>query len=141
MERMTAGKTSHAGILSESEVEEVIHAGLFEEDLAGKRVLVIVPDSTRTAPLPLFYRVLTAFIGKTAKDLHFLVALGTHPPMREEEIDSLLGRCPDERQKYRAFNHHWNDPHQLTEIGRISAGEIEKSSRGLFREEVKVSIN
>ncbi len=138
---MITGKTSHAGTLSESEVEEVVHAGLSGKNLAGKKVLVIVPDSTRTAPLPLFYRVLTASVGKTAKDLHFLIALGTHPPMSEKEIDSLLGRCPDERQKYRAFNHRWNDPRQLTEIGRISAGEIEKSSGGLFREEVKVSVN
>ncbi len=88
---MTTSKTSHAGILSESEVEEVVRAGLSKENLAGKRVLVIVPDSTRTAPLPLFYRLLTSSIGKTAKDLHFLVALGTHPPMTEEEIDRLLG--------------------------------------------------
>ena len=62
---------------------------LAAQDLSGKRVLVIVPDTTRTAPIPLFYRLLTAALGKRTKALHFLVALGTHQALPQERIDRL----------------------------------------------------
>lgn len=69
------------------------------------------------------------------------MALGTHPPMGEEEIDRLLGRNGEGRRKHRVFNHCWDDPNQLREIGKIDPEEIEKVSGGLFREEVRITVN
>ena len=140
-EDMSSSKTSQPGTLSESEIKDVVCGSLSEANLAGKKVLAIVPDGTRTAPLPLFYRLLTASIGNTAAAMDFLIALGTHPQMSDEEIDRLLGRHRDEQKKHRVFNHRWDDPEQLREIGTISADEIEETSGGLFREKVGVSVN
>jgi nickel-dependent lactate racemase len=138
---MTRNKVSETECLSGEEVKEISESALSELNFKGKKVLAIIPDNTRTAPLPLFYQLFSNFIGKRAKSLEFLIALGTHPALSEEEIDHLLGRNPEERKNHRVFNHHWDDPKQLREIGKISAQEIEEISGGLFREEVKVSVN
>ena len=138
---MTRSRISETGALSQKEVKETVEEALSEIDIEGKRVLVIIPDSTRTAPLPLFYNLLTDSLGKKTKSLHFLIALGTHPSMSEQQIDDLLARDSDDGEKYRVFNHQWDDPGQLEKIGNISADEIDQISGGLFREEVKISIN
>ncbi|EQD69129.1 hypothetical protein B1B_05457, partial [mine drainage metagenome] len=59
--------------------------------LDGKRVLVIVPDSTRHAPIPLMFRLLHELLQGRVAELAYLVALGTHPPMDEDAIDALVG--------------------------------------------------
>jgi nickel-dependent lactate racemase len=138
---MVTSRINRTAHLSDEEIREVSAEALSGINLEGKKVLVIIPDSTRTAPLPHFFRLLSDLLGGRAKCLDFLIALGTHPPMREEEIDRLLGRDLRDRGKHRVFNHRWDDPDQLQEIGRITPGEIEEISAGLFREEVRVTIN
>mgnify|MGYP000438129217 CR=1 FL=1 len=45
------------GLLSEREVQAVVFEALEQADLANKRVLILIPDSTRTMPLGLFFRL------------------------------------------------------------------------------------
>lgn len=52
-----------------------------------------------------------------------------------------MGRDIERRRKHRVFNHRWDDPNQLQEIGKINPEEIEKISGGLFREEIRVTVN
>ena len=134
-----------------SKLDEATVRGLCAGEIAGwglrgKRVLAIVPDHTRTAPIDLMFRVLheeMGAAGATAFDV--LVALGTHPPMSDEAINKRLGITAAERAgKYartKLFNHHWNDPTQLVSIGTISEEEVEAISGGLMRERVDVTIN
>jgi nickel-dependent lactate racemase len=56
-------------------------------------VLVLIPDGTRHAPIPLLYREL----GQRVARLDYLVALGTHPPMSEVAIAKLVGASAAER--------------------------------------------
>ena len=67
--------------------------------------------------------------------LDFIIALGTHLPMNEEQICERVGIQPDEQQtvysKARFFNHAWDDPEQLTEIGVMSSDEISQISDGI----------
>ena len=71
--------------------------------LAAQRVLVIIPDSTRTMPLPLFFRLLTADLLPRVQALDFLVALGTHPPLSDEALRRLVGITTKEQAtRYRA---------------------------------------
>ncbi len=114
--------------------------------LRGKRVLAIVPDHTRTAPIDLMFRVLhDVVIGAGATAFDVLIALGTHPPMSEAAINQRLGLTPADRTgKYarvKVFNHAWNDPAALTSIGTISEDEVAEISGGLMRERVDVTIN
>lgn len=134
-----------------TKLDEAAVRGLCGEEiakwgLAGKRVLAIVPDNTRTAPIDLMFRVLhEVVLGAGASAFDVLIALGTHPPMSEEAVDQRLGLTPAERaQKYgkvRVFNHAWNDPAALATIGTISEEEVAAISGGLMRERVDVTIN
>ena len=129
----------------EDEVKELCAQGLQRVDPQGKRLLVIIPDGTRSVPLdmifPIFYQLL---IGKVKK-LHYLIALGTHPLMPPDKIAARVGLTQEaltrDYPEVRIFNHRWDIPETFRDIGEISADEIEDISRGLFRETLTVTIN
>ena len=131
--------------LNEQDVREIVASALAAAKLAGKRVLLIVPDSTRTAPVGLMFRVIHDLIGRDAAALDVIIALGTHPPMSDEAINRRLEITAEERAgKYarvRMLNHSWDDPAALTSLGTLAAGEIGELSGGLFEMEVPVTIN
>jgi lactate racemase len=133
------------GYLTDHETEEIITRGLDGLPLDGRRVLILIPDGTRTMPLPLFFRLLVRHLRPRARALTFLIALGTHPPMREEAILKLLGLTAEERSTDYAdvtvLNHDWQDPAALATLGEIPADDIAELSQGLFRQPVPVRLN
>jgi lactate racemase len=134
-------KITEQNILTDRELSDFVADALIDLPVNDKNVLVIIPDGTRTAPLPLFYRILHRYLGKRVHRLDYLIALGTHQQMSDEMIDRLLGRTHSDIPRYKVFNHHWNDPSQLQNIGIIKKTEIEKITGGLFGEDVVVRIN
>jgi nickel-dependent lactate racemase len=132
---------SAARLLTEKVIREKLVAGLRPETLAGKRVLAIIPDATRTAPVVQFYRLLCELVGTRAAKLDFLVALGTHPPMSEEAIMKLVGATQAELAEFPVYNHLWKDPGELELIGTIPAAEVEEISGGLMNLDVPVEVN
>ena len=130
---------------SEREVREWIVRHLPAGDFRDRRVLLIVPDGTRTAPLPLLFDAVFQMLHGVASQLDVLFALGTHPPMSERQMCRLLGIGEQERVKLFAtvglYNHEWDDPEQLLWLGRLSAAETAEISGGLLSEEVPVTIN
>jgi lactate racemase len=131
--------------LTEDQVKAVIIQGLDSLSLTGKRVLFIIPDSTRTMPLPLFFREITGQLMGKARQLDFLVALGTHPAMSAEALLRLVGISAEEKaSKYanvQLLNHAWKDPQSLTLLGSIPSSEILELSNGLLEMEVPVRLN
>ncbi len=127
------------------QAREAVGEFFSQNDYAGKRILVLIPDNTRSGPIGDIFKIIYEFLGPKAKAVDCLVALGTHQPMSEEQICTRLSMTPDERKsKYAAvkfFNHEWQQPQTFTSLGKISADEIEQISGGLFREEVDVSVN
>jgi lactate racemase len=134
-------KIAQQDFLTDGELNGFITGVLAELPVDDKKVLVIIPDGTRTAPLPLFYELFHTNLGNRVKKLNYLIALGTHQPMSAEAIDRLLGRTNGTVPRYDVYNHKWDDPGQLKDIGIITKEEIEKISGGLFGEDVVVSIN
>ncbi len=132
-------------MLSEEQVIEKVESGLASLPLQGKRVLVIIPDPTRTMPLPLFFRTIVAGLKGRATAVDFLVALGTHPPLSEEELLHLVGISAEEKQTRYAdvhlFNHAWQDPEALVQVGTINSEQVEQISRGLLHQSVPVRLN
>src|SRR5437763_9834164 len=120
----------------------LVGAGL---DPAHKRVLVIIPDGTRTAPVPLMFRLLYEQLGRRVAQLDYVIALGTHPSMSQEAIDQLVGATAAVRaERYpnvRIFNHEWHNPHMLQTIGVISRSEVAELSGGLLVDDVPVTLN
>jgi nickel-dependent lactate racemase len=116
-----------------------------ELDPAHKRVLVIIPDGTRTAPIPLFFRLLYEQFGRRAAQLDYLIALGTHQPMSPAAIDHLVGATAAERAicypNVHIFNHTWDDPQMLQTIGVIPHSEAAELTGGLLAADVPVTLN
>jgi nickel-dependent lactate racemase len=131
--------------LTEPQVRDIVTQALTPLNLIGQRVLLIVPDATRTAPVGLLFRALHDLIGRQTKALDVMIALGTHPPMSEEAIQRRLEISAEERagayRRVRFLNHAWNDPAALVPLGTIPAREIGALSGGLFEMDVEVTIN
>ena len=131
--------------LTEDEVRSLMREALAQQSLEGKRVIVIIPDGTRTAPIPMMFRLFDEVLGESVAALDYLVALGTHQPMSEEAIDALVGVSAAERAvKYprtKVYNHYWNDPATFIELGQIPEDEIVRISDGLLKETVRVKLN
>jgi len=114
-------------------------------DYSGRRILVIVPDHTRSGPVGEVFGMMFNRLQDKVAALDVLVALGTHQRMTEEAICRRL--CiPAQRRgtryaKMRLFNHEWDKPETYRTIGRITADEIHEISGGLFRQQVEVRVN
>ena len=145
MDKVIFKTASTGNSVDARQVAEVMASVCPVADYRGKKVLAIVPDGTRTAPVGLLFQTLFKQIGGVTKNLDILIALGTHQPMSEGAICERLDLTPDQRRgefaSVRFFNHAWNDPNQLRNIGTIPAGEINELSNGLFAMEVPVEIN
>ena len=131
--------------LTSDDVRQLLARACDPLALDGKRVLVIIPDGTRTAPTPLLFRLLYDVIGHRVDRLDYLIALGTHPPMSEEAISALAGVSPVERAEHypnvRIFNHRWDLPESLQQIGVIARDETAQLTNGLLVDEVPVVLN
>ena len=139
------GKGSTTTIITENDAKELIAQGIGTLPLSGKRVLVIVPDSTRTAPIPMMFRLLYEQLGERVARLDYLIALGTHQPMDEQAIAKLVGATSAERAakypKSEVFNHRWDQPDALQTIGTITRQELDKLTGGLLAEDTPVRLN
>ncbi len=135
----------HQDSLSDLDIEEEIVKGLESLPLANKRMLVIIPDRTRTMPLPLCFRLLVKHLRPRAQQITFLIALGTHPPMREDAILKMLGLTRAERANEYAdvqiLNHAWQDRNASSTLGAIPADEIEHLSNRLLHQALPVRLN
>lgn len=139
------GKGAAEGLLSEGDIRRIVSEAVGDLKPDGARILVLVPDRTRTAPVPLMFRLLVGLLGGSVEKLDFLVALGTHPSLDEDGMDGLFGiTAADRGGEYTNigfFNHTWDKPETLKHIGEIPASEIRDISGGLLEEDVPVSIN
>ncbi len=131
--------------LNEAEVVRLVAKACQRNDYKNKRILLIVPDGTRTAPVGLMFRALHQQIGSVAKAMDVLIALGTHQPMSEDAICGRLEISKADRQsKYGAvnfFNHAWDNPEALKQVGTLTSDEVSKLTDGLFAMDVPVEIN
>lgn len=136
---------SSGGQLTPAQVSEVVAQSCPAENYLQKRILLIVPDGTRTAPVGLLFQTLHRHLAGATKALDVMVALGTHQPMSEEAICQRLEITAEQRQKeyrnVRFFNHAWDDPKTLKNIGTISAKEIDELTNGRFAMDVPVQVN
>ncbi len=133
------------GELTESEVARVVAETCPIESYRGRKVLLIIPDGTRTAPVGLLFKTLHAHLGRATAALDIIVALGTHQPMSEAAIcDRLEISAAQRASEYgsvRFYNHEWDNPQALTVVGTLSAQELHTISGGRFSLDVPVEIN
>ncbi|MBN1257391.1 MAG: DUF2088 domain-containing protein [Planctomycetes bacterium] len=142
---MVIGTGSTDRMLSASEVTAIVNEGMASADLQDQKLLLIIPDHTRSAPVGQMFRAIHAATKGIVKQLDVLIALGTHPPMSEEMINTRLELTPEERAgqygEVTVYNHLWKDPNALKKIGTIKEAEIKKLSGGLFQMDVEITVN
>ena len=129
--------------LTSDEIREIVSTAAHQLQVDGKRVLTIIPDGTRTMPMPLMFELLQQEIGGRAAACDYLVALGTHPLMRDAQLSSLVGQpvvngtCGASK----VLNHRWDLPGTFSELGKISREDVARISGGLLDEAIPVRIN
>jgi lactate racemase len=138
---------SQSSALMYDEVSEALAQGLGGR-FTGQRVLVLIPDHTRTLPLPELFRMVVGILHDVGR-LDFMVALGTHPALTEESLCRLVGISAADRQTtYRhvgLLNHAWDDPAALISLGIIDQDEIKGIAGASWHpslpDEVDIRIN
>lgn len=131
--------------LDTRQVAEIVAAGCPASHYRGKRLLLIVPDSTRSCPLGKVFKEVHRQLAPVAASIDVMIALGTHAPMSEEAICERLEITMEERRtaysSVQLLNHEWDNPKALREVGLLKASEIAELSGGLFSMDVPVTVN
>jgi nickel-dependent lactate racemase len=129
--------------LTDEEIGGIVKDSIQSLAVEGKRVLVIIPDGTRTMPMPQMFKLFAEYLAPQAAQLDYLVALGTHPPMNDEQLSRLVGQPVSQglAGASHIFNHQWNNPDCFTCIGTLPAEEIHQLTGGLMRQSVLVKLN
>jgi nickel-dependent lactate racemase len=132
-------------VLTDDEVTRFVGEQLAAEDLDGRSVCLVVPDGTRSCPLPLLLTAVHRALHGRVSRLTVLIALGTHAPMGERELAAHLG-YPEGGLAERypgttVLNHAWWDPASFAAVGTVSAERVGELSGGLLREQVDVRLN
>ena len=144
-ELMVFGTEATDMILSEKKIYEICAEAFDSKNLTTKKILAIIPDNSRTGPIDVMFRMVYKLLAERVSSLDFLIALGTHPPLSDENINRRIGITQEERiikhSKARFFNHNWKDVNQLSHIGVVSKSEVEEISNGLMCQSVDVTIN
>ena len=129
-------------LLTDDQIRNTLNA--LEHQFNSQRVLVLIPDYTRSLPLPFLFRVLVEVL-RNVKQLDFMVALGTHLPLSEESLNKLVGITADERttmfKHIGLLNHAWNDPSALTSLGIIEQTEIKQIAGANWHSSLPNEVN
>ena len=132
-------------VLAEEEVGRFVEEQLAGIDADGRAVCVLVPDGTRSFPLPLLVRAVHRALHGRVSRLTVLVALGTHAPMDADALAAHLGYAgrtlTDVYPGTEVRNHEWWKPETFAHLGTIPAARIEELSEGRMSLEVEVLLN
>ncbi|MEV5705992.1 lactate racemase domain-containing protein [Actinoallomurus sp. NPDC052274] len=142
---MVQGTGGPQRTLTEEEIRRTVQDMLAGRDLDGRHVAVIIPDGTRSAPMPLMLRLLHDALAGRAARIDVLVALGTHQPMDDAALDALVGATGIGRDRLlpemTVLNHAWSDPATYAALGTITAEQVRELSGGRLDSAVDVRIN
>jgi len=140
---MAVGQGVTDGYLTRDEIDRIARDGCAALPVDGRRVLVIIPDGTRTMPMPLMFELLERELGPRVAALDYLVALGTHSPMNDAQLTAHVGRAVANGRagSRRIINHRWDDPSTFAQLGTIPASDVADITGGRLREGVPVALN
>jgi nickel-dependent lactate racemase len=132
-------------ILTEAQIDEFVREQLDAADLDGRSVCVLVPDATRSCPLPLLLTAVHGSLHGRVSRLTVLVALGTHAEMSEAALAAHLGyEAGASSSRYPAttvMNHEWWKPGTFADLGTIGENRIAELSNGMLRHTAHVRVN
>jgi nickel-dependent lactate racemase len=132
-------------VLAPEEVRAFILDALGTADLDGRSVCLVIPDGTRSSPLPLLLSAAhEALVGRVSR-LTALIALGTHQAMSPAQIAAHVGSSEgglaETYPGMVVLNHEWWDPQTFVSVGTISAERVSELSEGRLAVAVDVRLN
>ncbi len=131
--------------VGEADFAQFARSVLAGVEVADKKVVLVIPDATRSMPLPAVLRVLYAELMPRVASLTAVIALGTHSYMEPAEIEAMVGVGPGELDTVFAgmpiVNHEWADPQMLVQVGQISAERIAELSQGRLHQGAEIWLN
>src|SRR5919206_5366983 len=139
----TVGKGAPDLDLSPAELRAIVEQALLTVG-PGARVLAIVPDKTRDDNTDILFPFAAEILkDRGAEQFDALVAQGTHMPMTEEEKRVKVGLSEGDSLPLlgNIFDHQWNRPEELVDLGELSAERVSELTGGLINEAVKVNLN
>ncbi|MGA4669786.1 lactate racemase domain-containing protein [Propionibacteriaceae bacterium Y1923] len=126
----------------DDQLDAFIQKSLAGADLDGKDVVLVIPDGTRSCPLPLVLGLLHRHLVDKVAKLTAVIALGTHSYMEPDEIARMVGGDPEETYPGMAVvNHEWADPDMLVNVGHIPGERISELSEGRLDVGANILIN
>ncbi len=133
------------GVLTDDQVRAFVRERLATVDVDGRSVCVLVPDGTRTCPLPLLLGAVHEALSGRASRMTTLIALGTHQPMSGAAIARHLGFADGALEAtypgMTVLNHEWWRPESFADLGTIPATRLEELSEGRLSMDVRVLLN
>jgi lactate racemase len=132
-------------VLDAEQVRGFVTAALAEQDLDGQRVCLVIPDGTRSGPLPLLLGAVHEELAGRVRDLTAVIALGTHQAMSEQQIATHLGcgagGVGETYPGLTVVNHEWWDPTTFVSLGQISPDRVHELSGRRLRVAADVRLN
>lgn len=132
--------------LSDDQIRAFVLDQLAGVDVDGKSICLVVPDATRTCPLPLLLRSVHAALDGRARQVTVVIALGTHQGMSEEYLAKWtgyeVGKLDETYPGWHIINHESWMPETFVTLGTISAERISELTGGRLNDvPVEVKIN
>ncbi|MFC7530024.1 lactate racemase domain-containing protein [Actinoplanes sp. GCM10030250] len=132
-------------VLSDEQIRDFVGHRLAGVDLDGRSVCILVPDGTRTCPLPLLLGAVHEALAGRASKMTTLIALGTHQPMTDAAIARHLGFVEGALEAtypgMTVLNHEWWLPETFADLGTIPAARLAELSGGRLSMDVRVLLN
>jgi lactate racemase len=127
------------------EVERILSSELPPALGAARRILLIVPDATRSGPIARIVPRVLEVTWRDGRSADIIVALGTHPPIPAASLLAHVGldqETIDERfPGLRVMNHQWSTPSALATFGEIPESRVAEITGGLLKERVSLTLN
>jgi nickel-dependent lactate racemase len=123
-------------LLDPTDVRSFIRTALDTLDLDGRSLCLVIPDGTRSCPLPLLLDATYEAVKGRVSACTAVIALGTHAPMSDESIRALVGT-----ESLVAVNHAWWESRTFVGVGTLSSQTVGELSGGRLDEAVEVRIN
>ena len=128
-------------VLGEDEFRAFVREQLARVDVDGASVCLLVPDGTRSCPLPLVLPAVHGALHGRVSRLTVLVALGTHARMSEaalaHHLGYELGALETTYPATTVLNHEWWDAAAFANVGthrrrahRRAVGRVAARDRG-----------
>ena len=122
-------------------VNEPVDAETLDDSLTSSdKVAILIEDNTRNSPKKHILRILLDHLESLSispGNISIIVALGTHKPLSQEELEHTYGS--DIVRRY-SFSNHDCRAHDLVPIGKLESGTPVKINRLAYEADFRIGI-